>query len=236
MPSRASVATWNATSSRLCRFTIACPAGAASISSTAASMSRVKRVAGEALGVRADAAGVPACVPRRARRPSRQRLDGRLVDEQPGLAVDRRCRARRRGRARPPAGRRPAPRPARSRSLLRPGRSVAIDVRYSVADSSSSTPAEQARTPAVRQRLEAGASGPSPTTVERARPPRGRRRWRGRRVCRAPSADTIRNAAGLRRAGRRRPGVVELGIDRWIHNGRLADYSTARSSAQHIEK
>ena len=88
-----------------------------------------------------------------------ERLGDRLVDEEAGFARRRPSRARRRGRARRPAGRTPALRAARCRSLLRPGSSTTAARRYSVADLVVRQRGRETRRRPSARALERGALG-----------------------------------------------------------------------------
>ena len=152
-----------------------------------------------------------------------------------------RSRARRRARARRPGGRTPAIRAGRCRNPLRPGRIVAIDERYRVANLLVGAPAEKRARRSPASASSRCRSGPSPTMVSgtprAARPPMARStRLYG------TSADTTRNPSrslgsdGLRWRQAASSRRVERRFDRRDTRWSIGDYSTARSSAQHIER
>ena len=161
------------------------PAGAASVSSTTPAQSRLRTARGRSARRARGCAPGRTASPRARRDRVGERLGRRVVDEHAGLAVDRRSRARRRGRAPRPAGRRPALRPARCRSPLRRAGARACARRYSVAERLVVDAAEELDRRRRPARSQPRPLGPVADDRQRHAEPAGRRRSPGRCACTA---------------------------------------------------
>ena len=202
MPSTASVTTWNATSSRLWRLTIAAPARRAQrVVDDVLDLVHEAR-SREPLGVRADARGCPRSVAAARVSAVGERLDRRVAEQHAGLAVDHRLeRAAAAERDhRPAAGLRLDRHDAEVLFAGQDGRrSRAIQVAHLFVGA----PAEELE-PSPASALEARALGPVADDRQRRRRPGARPSSRGRRACRArgPTPPETRAVAGPARPAR----------------------------------
>ena len=156
--------------------------------------------------------------PHRARQAVRERVHRGVRNQHAGHAVHDRFSRPRRHRARRRGRRRPAPRPARCRSLRSPGRSAAAERPIECPDLLIGLPAEELHV-GPGQRLQPRAFGAGARRCAAARRPDGSPQSPDRAAYRGPA----RTRSGKQGAGSGvRRGVIEVSVYWRIHNGRPA--------------